>query len=374
MRGLYVHIPFCLKKCFYCDFVITTDRTAKTRQRFFRSLRREIEFAKSKFGKLSFDTLYLGGGTPSLLSPDEMSELLGVLRSEFKFQNDYELTCEINPENLDADKLQQYQHLGINRASVGAQSFNDELLRKMGRTHSSHHIVRAIELLQKTGFQNISIDFILKLPRQTIADVKDSIQRAISLGAKQISLYDLDVHEKTVYGLMQKQGKLHLPSGDEHEQMFGAAELILNEAGFHAYEVSNFALPGFESKHNLIYWHNQEYLGLGPGAYSYLGGVRYQFASDVEHYLQKCEAGDFTNDTEDLISPEEREIENLMTGLRLQQGIDLEKFTLTKPRFSEKLKLLAENHLILCQDNRVSLTTRGRFMCETVIQHLIRSE
>ncbi len=374
MRGLYVHIPFCSKKCFYCDFVITVNHSAEVRKRFFKNLGKEIDFAAEKYGTLRFDTLYLGGGTPSLLSSQEMSKLLAMLRAKFEFENGYEFTCEINPGDADRHKLLFYKDLGINRMSVGAQSFNDELLKAMGRTHSAADIMRTMELLRETGFQNISVDFILKLPNQTIRDVEDSIRRAFELGAQQVSLYDLDVHEKTVYGRMQKQGKLSLPASDTHEQMFASAESILSEAGFLPYEVSNFAKPGFESKHNLIYWHNQEYLGLGPGAFSYMHGVRYQFALDVARYFKKCEAGNFANDTEDVISAEEREIENLMTGLRLRQGVDMGDFLLSKPRISNRLDFLVENNLLSKTGHRVALTARGRFLCETVIQHLIAKE
>lgn len=374
MRGLYVHIPFCSQKCHYCDFVITVNRSDAMRKRFFSSLQKEIEFVKRKYGTLIFDTLYLGGGTPSLLDSGEMSHLLGILRSDFEFQDGHELTCEINPGDVSEEKLKSYRDLGINRASLGAQSLNDQLLQAMGRTHSAGDIVKTMELLQKTGFDNVSIDFILKLPNQTVKDVQNSIEKVVQLGAKQVSLYDLDVHEKTVYGRLQKLGKLDLPTDDQHEQMFACAETVLSAAGFFPYEVSNFARPGFESKHNLIYWHNQEYLGLGPGAFSYMSRRRSQMTTDVSQYLSKCEAGDFTSETDDMISAEEHEIENLMTGLRSSKGVNLNEFILTKSRFSGRLDLLVEKKLISRSDNRVALTRRGRFLCETVIQHLISKE
>ncbi|HLD49928.1 MAG TPA: coproporphyrinogen-III oxidase family protein, partial [bacterium] len=201
MRGLYVHIPFCLKKCHYCNFVITTKRTEGFRARFFQALLKEIKQAREKYGRLCFDTLYLGGGTPSALTAEEMGPLIEALRRDFDFMAGHEITCEVNPGDVDRAKLETYRSLGINRISLGVQAFQDPLLKDMGRPHTVADTLETWRLLRDLGFNNISFDLINGLPSQTIEYFEDSLRKTIELEAEQLSLYDLDVHEKTVYGL-----------------------------------------------------------------------------------------------------------------------------------------------------------------------------
>lgn len=371
MRGLYLHIPFCLQKCHYCDFVITVDRSPETRERFFRAVEREADQAAQRHGRLQFDTLYLGGGTPSALSPDEMGRLFGIVRERFAVDAEAEVTCEVNPGDVDAKKLAAYRALGINRISVGAQSFNDPLLAEMNRPHDASAIEETASTLRKLGFLNVSLDLILRLPGQTLKDAQDSVERAVALGSTQVVLYDLGVHEKTVYGRRLQRGELKLPDEAAHERMFARAEEILEQAGYLHYEVANFARPGFESRHNLLYWTNQEYLGLGPGAFCYLNGVRRQFARGVGRYLAKCEAGDWTNDEQEQISDENREIETLLTGLRLSRGVELNGFPIVRPRLEPALRELSDQGLVETAAGRAALTRRGRYVAESVIGKIV---
>jgi len=370
-RGLYIHIPFCRKKCHYCNFVSTTNRTAALHKKFISSIEKELQHAKDQYGHLEFDTFYIGGGTPSLLNDDEITKLVGCIRKHFNFRQNYEFTCEMNPEDVDEKRLAAYLDLGINRISLGAQAFQDRLLKETGRTHNAEANVKALDLLREMGCENISVDIMIRLPGQTVSDVEESILRSVELGAKQLTVYDLDIHEKTVFGVQQKHGKLHLPYETEHLQMFQLVEKILTDAGFVHYELMTFAKPGFESRHNLIYWHNEEYLGLGPGAFSYLNGIRYQFAKDVNGYFKKCAENNWTRDIEDILTEEEKESETLLTGLRLAEGIDFAGLKLLRPKIEKKIDELSSEGLFKLCGTKIAFTQRGRYSAETILSNLL---
>ncbi len=371
MSGLYLHIPFCLRKCHYCDFVITTDRSLSRRERFLQALEQEIAWAQRRYGTRRFDTFYLGGGTPSLLEEIEFRKIFDLVGKAFEIDPEAEITCELNPEDAQPAKLELLKALGVNRVSVGIQSLSDRLLQEMGRAHNAFRAREALALLYKIGFRNVSTDLILRLPGQSVEDVASSLGELIGLGVSQVVLYDLDVHERTVYGLRQREGRLSLPPEEIHRQMAEEAEKLLERAGYLSYEVSSFAKPGFESRHNLIYWRNREYLGLGPGAFSYMDGTRYQLARDVPRYLEKCGAGSWEPDEAEVISPENREIETLLTGLRLREGVGLGTLILLRLRLEEILPAWIEPGWIERMGNHIRLTRRGRFVAERVIGDLV---
>ncbi len=371
--GLYVHLPFCEQKCGYCDFVITLDRTDRQRRRFFEAFQTELSYARERYGRLFFDTLYLGGGTPSLLNKEEMSWLIGALRENFDFAKDGEWTCEFNPGDADDAKIKAFRQLGINRVSLGAQAFQNPLLQAMGRSHQVRHIEETVKLLCDHGILNMSFDLISGLPQQSLENFRESLERTVELEPKQISLYDLDLHDNTPWGIQHREGKLPLPEEPLRAEMFELAIEILTDAGYEQYEISTFARPGFEAKHNLIYWHNGEYLGLGPGAYSYMEGVRYQLARTVPEYLAKCEAHDWTASVADHLTEEQKETETLMTGLRLKKGIDLERFKIIRKKIEDRVRVLRDNQLVEVSGGRMTLTTRGRFLAEQTFGLLIGS-
>ena len=370
-RGLYVHIPFCLRKCHYCRFVITLDRSPAVREKFLSSLEQEITQAARQYGRILFDTLYLGGGTPSALSVQEMERLLGALRSHFDFKDQGELTCEVNPGDAGIEKLRYYRRLGINRISLGVQAFQEHLLQDMGRPHGLQEIEEILAAVRAEGFANVSLDFILRLPGQHLDDWKNSLDLAVRWGPGQFSLYDLEVHADTVYGARQRQGRLNLAEEPEHEQMMAFAETFLEEAGYAQYALSAFARPGFESRHNLIYWNNQEYLGLGPGAFSYLDGVRYQFAPTVARYFEKCGRADWKPDQADRLDAEKKELETLLTGLRLREGVDLSRFPLIRRSTEEKTAPLVQKGFLACEGERLLMTRKGRFVAESIFARLV---
>lgn len=373
-RGLYVHIPFCLKKCHYCDFVITTKRSSSDREDFFKALSAEIENISKTRGRLRFSTFYLGGGTPSALSSEEMKTLVFKIKEHFDFAPAFEFTCEVNPGDTDGQKLESYKKLGINRVSLGVQAFQDHLLEDMGRPHQVADILKTHQLLKETGFENISFDLINGLPKQTLAEFSESLEKLAEMNASQLSLYDLDVHEKTVYGLRRREGRLPVPNEDVRAEMYEAAQKIMTGAGYHHYEISTFAKAGFESRHNLLYWHNQEYLGLGPGAFSYLDGVRYQFSGDVRGYLEKCKAGNWIPDTRDVLTEEEKEKETLFTGLRLLKGVDMKQFSVIRAKLLKKLEEAKPYGLFDVREERLYLTAKGRALAERSFRLLLEKE
>lgn len=373
-KAFYIHIPFCKTRCHYCNFISIPAPAPELRQKFFLFLTNEMEQARKRYGQLKFDTVYFGGGTPSVLSVQEMTELTSRIHRCFRIAANAEITCEWNPGDDDSGKIAAFKALGINRISLGVQSFSDALLTKLGRRHTTHDTFLAIEKIRKAGIENISFDLMLRIPGQTLNDFQDSLTRAIELSASQVSLYDLEVHSGTPFGQMQKEGGLELPREDEHAAMYQAAIDTLTEAGYEHYEISNFAKPGFASRHNLIYWHNQEYLGLGPGAFSYLNGARYQFALDAEHYFRKCETGEWHNDVQDKLSEQEKETESFVTGLRLCEGVCPGKFKKIYPALKEKAEdLLSEGLLEISEDN-IRLTDRGKFLSEEVFGFLLAKE
>lgn len=366
--GLYVHIPFCLKKCHYCDFVITTKRTDADRKFFLEALRLEVEHAAKKYGRLKFSTCYLGGGTPSSLEPEEFNQVHTVLNQNFDFEKDFEFTVESNPGDVDDAKMKVYRDAGVNRVSLGVQAFQEHLLKDMNRSHGVDEIRKTVLRLRDAGLLNISMDMIIHLPGQTVSDVEETLCKLLELNPNQISVYDLDVHEDTAYGLRRREGRLKLSSEEEHAQMSEKVTQTLEGADFVHYELSNFAKPGFESKHNLIYWHNQPYLGLGPGAFSYLNGKRYQFASSVETYLSQIKTGNWLNQVEDVLSPEEIEKETLLTGIRLQEGIDLRRLPISGQAYEKRAELWLKEGLLEKRGFRLKFTEKGKPVAETLLQ------
>ena len=382
-KGLYIHIPFCKTRCHYCNFVTTAEHSPELRERFFRALSAEIKHARQFCGELLFDTLYFGGGTPSCLSVPELEQLMAEIHSAFKFKGGYEFTIEFNPGDGDEAKLKALYNGGVNRVSLGCQSFQDEILQSLGRRHTVREIEETIVKIREAGIFNISFDLMLRLPGQTVLDFRDSVRRCVELDAAQVSLYDLEVHEETPFGRLQKEeppalraegpgGKLGLPAEDEHARMYKSAIEILTNANYEHYEISNFTKPGFASRHNLIYWHNQEYLGLGPGAFTYLNGIRSQRAPNLARYLEKCGAGDWRNDVEDELSGEEKETETLATGLRLCEGIEPRLFPRIYPALQSRFQSLVEEGLMETWEGKWRLTTRGKFLSEDVFGYLLK--
>ena len=341
------------------------------RHRFFSAIEREAAAAYEKYGRLQFDTVYFGGGTPSALSADETRELFEILKKFFGFKLGAETTWEINPGDVDAEKIKVYRNLGINRVSLGVQSFQETSLKDMARPHSTAEIHETFRALKEESFDNISIDLILRLPGETLETTRLNLQAALALKPAQFSLYDLQIHAATVYGQRAARGELAQASEEEHEHIAELCETVLEEAGYTQYALGAFAKPGFESRHNLNYWHNGDYLALGPGAFGYMQGVRYQHAPDVRRWMKKWETGDGVPDMADTLSAMEKEKETLLTGLRLREGVLMQRCERYLETISERIQAMIQQEFLESSCGRLRLTRRGRFMFESVSAELV---
>jgi oxygen-independent coproporphyrinogen-3 oxidase len=287
-QALYIHIPFCTQKCFYCDFTTYALRGQPVAD-YIDALTREIQdTAAAHPGELR--SIFIGGGTPTALTAPQLQRLLDAVRANFQWSEDVEFTVEANPGLLDAEKLAVLRLGGVNRLSIGVQTFNEALLARIGRDHSVRDVYESIAAARAAGFENISIDLIFGLPGQTLADVAASVQAALALKLTHYSLYGLILEDKTVFSVQNKRGELVLPPEEEETAMYELLMTELARAGYVQYEISNFALPGYESRHNMTYWRNAPYLGLGVGATGYVNGVRYENVRSVKQYIKRVGA------------------------------------------------------------------------------------
>jgi oxygen-independent coproporphyrinogen-3 oxidase len=367
MTGLYVHIPFCARKCHYCDFVITT---SQKHEEFISAIKKEAVHHAPRFEKTAFDTLYLGGGTPSAMSAEELEELVDTIRKYFFIREDAEVTCEANPDSVDAAKATRLKAMGVNRVSLGAQSFHDATLARLNRAHDARAIGNSFMALREAGFVNLSLDLMLSLPDETLDDVRDSLERVAALDPEHVSLYELTIEKNTVFGRRFREGRLSLPDENTQVGMLALAREFLKGRGWRHYELLSYAKPGFESRHNRIYWENGEYLGLGPGAFSYFDGRRFRTSAGMDQYLAKAAQGDWSAHEEETLTPERREVESFLLALRLSEGADVRRFSGLIGKLNGNIHGLEEKGLLILDEEKVRLTDRGRLFAETVFAEL----
>ena len=366
----YVHIPFCTQICYYCDF----SKVFIKNQPVDSYLEHLIEEYNS-YDIKKLRTLYIGGGTPTALSAPQLAFLLEKLTDKLDLSYLEELTIEANPGDLDQEKIAVLKDSPVNRVSLGVQTFNDRMLKQIGRSHLEKDIYENIANLKKAGFDNISIDLIYALPKQTMEDVKINVAKAIALDIPHMSLYSLILENHTVFMNRMRRGKLPLPKEDLEAEMFEYIIAELEKAGFEHYEISNFSKPGFESRHNLMYWDNAEYYGIGAGASGYVDGVRYKNHGPIRHYLQAVEAGN-ARVQEEVLTLKEKMEEEMFLGLRKKSGV-------SKKRFEEKFGLsfedqygavvseLTEQGLLVPDKDIVRMTKKGLFLGDTVAEKFI---
>ena len=366
----YVHIPFCTQICYYCDF----SKVFIKNQPVDSYLEHLIEEYDS-YDIQKLRTLYIGGGTPTALSAPQLAFLLEKLTDKLDLSYLEELTIEANPGDLDEEKIAVLKDSPVNRVSLGVQTFNDRMLKQIGRSHLEKDIYENIANLKKAGFDNISIDLIYALPKQTMEDVKTNVAKAIALDIPHMSLYSLILENHTVFMNRMRRGKLPLPKEDLEAEMFEYIISELEKAGFEHYEISNFSKPGFESRHNLMYWDNAEYYGIGAGASGYVDGVRYKNHGPIRHYLQAVEAGN-ARVQEEVLTLKEKMEEEMFLGLRKKTGV-------SKKRFEEKFGIsfedqygavvseLTEQGLLVPDKDIVRMTKQGLFLGDTVAEKFI---
>ena len=366
----YVHIPFCTQICYYCDF----SKVFIKNQPVDAYLEHLIQETRSyEIGKLR--TLYIGGGTPTALSAQQLAYLLTELPKVMDLSEVEEFTIEANPGDLDPDKIAVLKDSQVNRVSLGVQTFDNKMLKKIGRSHKEQDIYDNIRHLKQAGFDNISIDLIYALPGQTMDQVKENVAKAIDLDIPHMSLYSLILENHTVFMNRMRRGKLPLPKEELEAEMFEYIIEELEKAGFEHYEISNCSKPGFESRHNLVYWDNAEYYGLGAGASGYVDGIRYKNHGPIRHYLEAVEAGK-ARITEEHLTLEEKMEEELFLGLRKKTGVSKarfeEKFGVSfDQRYGQVVASLTEQGLLVPDDKQVRMTKRGLFLGDTVAEKFI---
>jgi oxygen-independent coproporphyrinogen-3 oxidase len=332
--GLYLHFPYCISKCPYCDFNSYQLEEDNQISSYIFALYQEITAYSQKLKKSNIKTIYLGGGTPTILSGVQIYNILEFCKEKFKVDKDAEITIEANPGTLDGEKIKSLIESGINRLSLGAQSFNNIFLKKLGRIHNTQEIIDSYYLAREAGFNNINIDIMFALPDQTTEDLQDTLKKAVSLKPDHLSLYNLTIKPGTEYYKKYKSGKLKLPTEDEEFNMYRWAINFLAESGFEHYEIANFARPYKRSMHNLIYWQNKPYLGIGAGAYSFIRGYRYMNYENPARYIKEIMSGKLSIDNGEKLSLRKRMIETIILGLRTKDGVIYKKF---KTRFGINL-------------------------------------
>ncbi|MFS9134391.1 radical SAM family heme chaperone HemW [Streptococcus mitis] len=366
----YVHIPFCTQICYYCDFSKVFIKNQPVDSYLEHLLE---EFQSYDIQKLR--TLYIGGGTPTALSASQLEVLLKGLTKNLDLSVLEELTIEANPGDLDADKIAVLKNSAVNRVSLGVQTFDDKMLKKIGRSHLEKDIYENIDRLKLAGFDNISIDLIYALPGQTMEQVKENVAKAIGLNIPHMSLYSLILENHTVFMNRMRRGKLPLPKEELEAEMFEYIIAELERAGFEHYEISNFSKSGFESRHNLMYWDNAEYYGIGAGASGYVNGIRYKNHGPIRHYLSAVEEGN-ARITEEHLSQKEQMEEEMFLGLRKKSGVSMARF---EEKFSQSfeeiygkiVRDLVQQGLMQIEGDRVRMTKRGLFLGDTVAERFI---
>lgn len=364
--GIYIHIPFCKQKCFYCDFASLATNTVQDNlyQKYIDAVCQEIILYQKLFPDSCIDTIYFGGGTPSILPPNLIIRVLNTIKISFAVNKDVEITMEANPGTIDKEKLMYLYQNGINRLSFGVQAVQDDLLKKIGRIHTIIDAENALNWAKQVGFNNISIDLMYGLPNQTLNMLQESVNWAIKQKIQHISIYGLQIEENTVFGKLYDKDKLILPSEEILEKMYDYLTVELPLKNYQRYEISNFALNGFESKHNLSYWQDKPFLGIGAGAHGYYQQKRVQNPFDLELYIKKCNQQQLPFIDEEIVDTKAHMEEFCFLGLRMNSGIDKYKFKQIfnisiEDIYANTLKKLIKENLIVNTDSHIYLTEQG---------------
>lgn len=370
--GIYIHIPFCVKKCPYCNFTSFTTEIVPIKE-YINSVIKEMEVRRGEVsGRV--DTIYFGGGTPSILAPEAVNHILSNVLKHFPAENPPEVTLEANPGTVDMDKLRGFRQAGVTRLSIGIQSFNDKLLAVLGRVHTGEQGLKTFEYARAAGFDNIGIDLIHSIPGESISECENELKETVRLRPEHISAYNLTVEEGTFFHCQQEKGLLSLPHEEVQVQMLLTTGDVLEKSGYEHYEVSNYALPGFRSKHNQVYWKGGEYLGLGVSAHSYSRngfGIRRGNTSDLAKYVKLIDEKGRAFVEEERLTREKSMGEAVFLGLRMLEGVNLAEF---KNRFGigaekaykKEIEELEEKGLLKVENGYLRLTKKGLLLLNDV--------
>ena len=384
--GLYIHIPFCAKKCDYCDFK-SFENKDNLIDEYIKWLNYEIksigEGNKNDFNSnldslINLKTIYIGGGTPSFINSNYIKILLETIKNNFQMAENAEITIEVNPGTVTREKLKDYKNVGINRLSVGSQSTNNRILKEIGRIHTYNDITNTYNLARSMGFNNINLDLMIGLPKQTIDDVISSINDILEMNPEHISVYSLILEEGTKFYEKWEKNALILPDDEEERNMYWTVKKMLEQAGYIHYEISNFAKPGFESKHNLDCWNQKEYIGVGVAAHSYTNNIRYSNIDNIEQYIQNYKNG---SELDNLVFHEKQDMQNKMKeymilGLRKIEGIQIQEFKRKFGNnpimlFKKELDKLVKEDLIEIDGDIIKLTFKGLDLANLVWEEFI---
>lgn len=362
--GIYIHIPFCKQKCFYCDFCSFANKN-EMQGKYVETVINEIKNITHK-EKYTVTTIYLGGGTPSILNPDYIKNILQEIKSSFEILDDAEITIEINPGTVNEEKLKKYKEYGINRLSIGLQSANDKILKKIGRIHDYKQFEETFFYARKCGFKNINVDLMIGLPTQAVEDVKQTLEKIIQKNPEHMSVYSLIIEEGTIIEKLINENKLQLPDEETERIMYWTVVNELKENGYNQYEISNFSKKTYESKHNTNCWKQKQYIGLETSAHSYLNKKRYSNTNNIEEYIKNIQEN---NISKNITIHEEQTEESTMNeymllGLRMIQGINInefkQKFKIDPTiKYKEILEKLQKENLIQITKTSIKLTKQG---------------
>lgn len=372
--SVYVHIPFCVKKCYYCDF-LSSPETEETKEKYVDRLVEEIEREAENYREYEVVSVFFGGGTPSVLKTEDTERIMRILREKFNIRENAEITSEVNPKTADYDKLRAYRNMGFNRLSIGLQSADDRELQVLGRIHDYRDFLLTFEAARKAGFQNLNVDIMSALPGQSVASYEQTLERVLALQPEHISAYSLIIEEGT--GFYERYGgekSRYLPDEEEERAMYELTGKKLGEQGYHRYEISNYAKEGYECSHNKAYWIRQDYVGFGIGAASLINNTRFQNKRSLSGYL----AGDTEKEEKTVLTREECMEEFMFLGLRLTKGVEkaqfMEQFGVPMEQvYKEVINKQEKLGLLINGEKNVYLTPKGLDVSNVVMAEFLLS-
>lgn len=374
--GIYIHIPFCKRKCNYCDFY-SINWNEESENKYIESVITEITSYESVLNnEYIVDTIFFGGGTPTIIMPQNIKKTIEKLNEFIKIDINTEISIEANPNTLTFDKLREYKEIGINRLSIGIQSLNDDILKKIGRIHSSDEALEAIDRAKAMGYENINADVMFNIPGQSVLDIEDTVSRIISRGVKHVSFYSLKLEKGTpMYG-MKKSNKIIMPDEDIEREMYYVGRLVMEKNNLLQYEISNFADKGYECKHNMKYWSQDEYIGFGPSAHSFLNNIRYSNPSDLKLYCENTKLNHYDRIVQETLNKDDLIFEYIMLKMRLTKGLNIYEFNKKflvdfKVMYQMQLNFLYKNKLIEFNGDYIKLTKKGMDISNYVIKEFM---